>query len=572
MIFRTLRTSRGYGKFVRNRAAMVALAVITGYFILAAWIIAIELIQWVGNDAATWLNRQTSRAGAPAAGADAPAAGVSWWNLYDDPLLGLLTAPSAERRVGPKWVSGFGLRSTLARREDHVYAVYDQLDRALKVIESKPDATDDTVREVIARDEFRFAERAIAPRTLPELRALRDRAKSALDGLLGLKRTRDQLVKITSALAVIDEKRQRLDALPADADAQARTAVTDDLGAAVAELGFTLEDYAKLPPLPSRTPGADPPADPLRAIDTIAIDDAANAIRDNAATSPPVPVVLPDSAIAGARAALPLVRAAIDAPLASALDAIEPITLEIMPRPTGLKGLLYDFRLLLGTNASGQSNLVRALYSAKIAIQVGCIVALAAVLLGAMLGSAAGYFGGIVDHLVTWLYSTLSALPQLVLLGVMSFLFLNSQFEKTLIPVYFALTATFWIGTCRVVRGEVLKLKELEYVQAGKAIGFGRVYILIRHVLPNTTHLLFINFSLLFIGAVKSEVILTYLGLGIKDGASWGRMISASGDEVIGAGIFWQIGAATFFMLALVLAFNILSDALQDAFDPKHVG
>lgn len=569
MIFRTLRTSRGYGKFVRNRAAMIALAVITGYFILAAWIIAIELVQWVGNEGATWLNKQTGAASAPAAGSGAPSAGVSWWNLYDNPVLGLLSAPSAERRVGPKWVSGLGLRSTLARREDHVYAVFDQLDRALKVIESKPDATDDTVREVIARDEFRFAERVIVARPLPELKALRDKAKGALDGLLGLKRTRDQLVKVTSALAAIDEKHRLLESLPPTAEAQARATLTDDLGAAVAELGFTLEDYAKLPPLPTRD---GEPADPMRAIDTLAIDDAANAIRDNTAKSPPAPVVLPAEAIAQARAALPVVRAAIDAPLASALDAIEPITLEIMPRPAGLKGVLYDFRLLLGTNASGQSNLVRALYSAKIAIQVGCIVALAAVLLGAMLGSAAGYFGGMVDHLVTWLYSTLSALPQLVLLGVMSFLFLNSQFEKTLIPVYFALTATFWIGTCRVVRGEVLKLKELEYVQAGKAIGFGRVYILLRHVLPNTTHLLFINFSLLFIGAVKSEVILTYLGLGIKDGASWGRMISASGDEVIGAGIFWQIGAATFFMLALVLAFNILSDALQDAFDPKHVG
>ena len=106
----------------------------------------------------------------------------------------------------------------------------------------------------------------------------------------------------------------------------------------------------------------------------------------------------------------------------------------------------------------------------------------------------------------------------------------------------------------------------------GTAIGFGRFYILMRHILPNTLHLMFINFSLLFIGAIKGEVILTFLGLGLPlgSGASWGIMISQAKAEVV-QGFFWQIGAATFFMFLLVLAFNILSDALQDAFDPKHV-
>jgi peptide/nickel transport system permease protein len=239
--------------------------------------------------------------------------------------------------------------------------------------------------------------------------------------------------------------------------------------------------------------------------------------------------------------------------------------------PTGFSGALYTLKLSLGTDSSGRSIFIRSLYSAKIAIQVGGVVALAAVLIGAILGSLAGYYGGWVDASVTWLYSTLSSLPQLVLLGVITFMFLGTKVEGSLIPVYIALTLTFWIGTCRVIRGEVLKLKELEYVQAGKAIGFNRLYILRKHVLPNTMHLLFINFSLLFIGAIKTEVVLTYLGLGIKDGSSWGRMISDSAPEVV-SGFFWQISAATVFMLVLVLAFNVLSDALQDAFDPKHVG
>lgn len=226
--------------------------------------------------------------------------------------------------------------------------------------------------------------------------------------------------------------------------------------------------------------------------------------------------------------------------------------------------------LSLGTDRQGRSIFFRAVYSIKVAVQIGLVTALLSVLLGGVLGAAAGYFGSWVDLLVTWLYSTFSSVPNLVLLAVLAFAFTGSRLEQTLVPVYTAFCLTFWIGPCRVVRGEVLKLKELEYVQAATAVGFGRIYILLKHILPNTAHLLFINFSLLFIGAVKSEVILSFLGLGVKKGPSWGIMISQSSAEVQ-TGFFWQIGAATAFMVGLVLAFNVLTDALQDAFDPRHV-
>jgi ABC-type dipeptide/oligopeptide/nickel transport system permease subunit len=130
---------------------------------------------------------------------------------------------------------------------------------------------------------------------------------------------------------------------------------------------------------------------------------------------------------------------------------------------------------------------------------------------------------------------------------------------------------TFWIGPCRVVRGEALRLKELDYVQAAQAVGSGRWRILFRHIIPNTSHLIFVNFSLLFIGAIKSEVILTFLGLGVKNEPSWGVMIDQSKQEVVND-FFWQIGSATGLMFFLVLAFNIFTDALQDALDPRHIG
>ena len=239
-------------------------------------------------------------------------------------------------------------------------------------------------------------------------------------------------------------------------------------------------------------------------------------------------------------------------------------------QPEGKDGRFYRLALSLGTDSSGRSIALRALYSIKVAIQIGLVTAIISVLLGTLLGGAAAFFGGWVDHLIVWLYSTFSAIPYIVLLMVLASMFLGSRFEGTLIPVYTAFCLTFWIGPCRVIRGEVMKLRELEYVQAATAVGYGRLRILLLHILPNTAHLMFINFSLLFIGAIKAEVILSFLNLGVKNEPSWGKMIQESGQEVLN-GFFWQIGAATALMFVLVLAFNVLSDALQDAFDPKHV-
>ncbi|MEM7306512.1 MAG: ABC transporter permease [Planctomycetota bacterium] len=233
-------------------------------------------------------------------------------------------------------------------------------------------------------------------------------------------------------------------------------------------------------------------------------------------------------------------------------------------------GLLGRLALSLGTDRQGRSIFLRALYSIKVAVKIGLVCALVAVILGSILGGAAAFFGGVVDNVIVWLYSTFSAIPSIVLLMVLAAMFLGSKYEGTLVPVYTALCLTYWIAPCRVIRGEVIKLRELEYVQAATAVGYGRGRILLRHILPNTAHLMFINFSLYFIGAIKSEVILSFLNLGVKNEPSWGVMIQQAKQEVI-SGFFWQIGAATAFMFVLVLAFNILTDALQDAFDPKHV-
>jgi peptide/nickel transport system permease protein len=252
------------------------------------------------------------------------------------------------------------------------------------------------------------------------------------------------------------------------------------------------------------------------------------------------------------------------------LVALEGAIQALYVEPEGRQATYRRLARLLGTDVQGRSILFRALYSIKVAVQIGLVSALISVIIGTVLGGAAAFFGGWVDNVIVWLYSTFAAIPYIVLLMVLASMFLNSRFDGTLIPVYTAFCLTFWIGPCRVIRGEVMKLRELEFVQAATAVGFGRVRILLKHIIPNTTHLMFINFSLLFIGAIKAEVILSFLNLGVKNEPSWGVMINQSKQQVL-EGFMWQIGSATFFMFGLVLAFNILSDALQDAFDPKHV-
>lgn len=262
----------------------------------------------------------------------------------------------------------------------------------------------------------------------------------------------------------------------------------------------------------------------------------------------------------------------------AATVVVEDAILDMMPMPTGFQGFVYGFKTFLGSDAQGRSIALKGFYSTRIAFQIGLVVAVACVIIGTLAGAAAGYFGGWVDYLVMYIVSVLSSIPTLVLLGVLVYMFsdhpvFDNPAERpgfALVPVYCAMCLTYWISTCRVVRGEVMRIKELEYVQAATTIGFTRVYILLKHVIPNTSHLIFINLSLLFIGAIKSEVILSFLGLGVKGQPSWGTMIS-QGKEDVSNYIFWEVGTASLMMFGLVLAFSILSDALQDAFDPKHV-
>jgi peptide/nickel transport system permease protein len=139
---------------------------------------------------------------------------------------------------------------------------------------------------------------------------------------------------------------------------------------------------------------------------------------------------------------------------------------------------------------------------------------------------------------------------------------------KGLTTICLVLGLTSWVGLARPIRGEFMKHKEREYVQAARSLGAGNSRRIFIHILPNVSHLIIINFSFLFVSAIKTEVILSYLGMGVQGVPSWGTMIDEAKLE-LARGVWWQLAAATVAMLIVVLALNILIDALRDALDPK---
>jgi peptide/nickel transport system permease protein len=223
---------------------------------------------------------------------------------------------------------------------------------------------------------------------------------------------------------------------------------------------------------------------------------------------------------------------------------------------------LERMELFLGTDILGRSVLYKSLKGIEIAMTIGLITAILAATIGVALGVAAGFYGGKVDEFVIWIVTIFSSIPHIMLLIAITMIPGKGKYA-----VFLALGITGWVGLCRLVRAEVMKHKNRDYVMSANAIGLSNLAIIGRHVLPNISHVIIINFSLTFQSAIKSEVILSYLGIGVQT-ISWGLMIDDSKQELT-QGIWWQLFAATIFMFIIVLAFNILGDSLRDAMDPK---
>jgi ABC-type dipeptide/oligopeptide/nickel transport system permease subunit len=222
-----------------------------------------------------------------------------------------------------------------------------------------------------------------------------------------------------------------------------------------------------------------------------------------------------------------------------------------------------SFATLFGTDYLGRSVLYKVIHGTRIAITVGLIASLISIPIGVIMGALAGYYGKWIDEFVVWLYTTMSSIPNIMLLMAITY-----SMGRGITSVYIALGLTSWVGLARVIRGEFIKHKSREYVLAADSLGASHFSRIFKHILPNVFHFVIINFSIEFVSAIKAEVILSFLGLGVQGQPSWGIMIDDAKME-LQRGVWWQLAGATGGMFFLVLAFNVIGDALRDALDPK---
>jgi len=218
-----------------------------------------------------------------------------------------------------------------------------------------------------------------------------------------------------------------------------------------------------------------------------------------------------------------------------------------------------------GTNLLGQDIFQRSIYSIRTAFEIGMVVSVFSTALGAVLGALAGWYNrSWVDSTILWFMGVLDSIPFYLFVAAVAYALQGKDWA-----MHVAMIATFWTTTGRLVRAEVMKIKPQEFILSARAIGLPDWLILARHVLPNTLHILLVQTSIAFVAAIKTEVILSFLGLGVQDGVSWGLMLAESTQEVL-AGHFNNFLAASALLFALLMGFNLLLDAFQDAFDPRQ--
>ena len=223
--------------------------------------------------------------------------------------------------------------------------------------------------------------------------------------------------------------------------------------------------------------------------------------------------------------------------------------------------------LPFGADRLGRDVLAKALKGTQTSVFVGLLGALVATVIGTVLGAVGGFFGGKIGDFLEWLYSVFTSIPDILL--ILSFAVL---FGRGIGSVAMILALVGWTGLYRQVRAEFIKHATRDYVRSAEAIGASAASRMFRHILPNVSHVILVRMSLLVVGFIKFEVILSYLGLGVGvDDVSWGTMLAEAQSELI-LGYWWQLAAATAFMAVFVTAFSLMTDALRDALDPKLRG
>lgn len=240
---------------------------------------------------------------------------------------------------------------------------------------------------------------------------------------------------------------------------------------------------------------------------------------------------------------------------------------------------------VLGTGQIGQDVFYFSLKSIRTGLIIGLLTTLFMMPLALLMGISAGYFGGLVDDVIQYIYTTLSSIPGVLLItaSVLSlqtyianhperFDTLAKSADARLLALCFILGVTSWTGLCRLLRAEALKLREIDYVSAARALGSNWFTIIRKHLLPNVIHIVVITLVLDFSFLVLAEAVLSYVGVGVSPTTiSWGNMINGARLELARDPIvWWPMFAAFILMFFLVLAINLFADAVRDAFDPHQ--
>ena len=239
---------------------------------------------------------------------------------------------------------------------------------------------------------------------------------------------------------------------------------------------------------------------------------------------------------------------------------------------------------VFGTDRTGNSVLVFALKSVRTALVIGGLTTLVVMPLALLLGVTAGYLRGWVDEVIQYIYTLLASIPDVLLIAASVLLLqvfidknqavFETALERADARLFFLcliLGITSFTGLCRLVRGETLKLRELEYIQSARAFGVSTPRVLWRHIVPNLMHLVLINTVMQFSSFVLAEAVLSYVGVGVDPKtASFGVMINTARAELAATPlVWWSLATAFGFMFLLVLSANLLADAVRDAFDPR---
>lgn len=239
---------------------------------------------------------------------------------------------------------------------------------------------------------------------------------------------------------------------------------------------------------------------------------------------------------------------------------------------------------VFGTDRTGNSVLVFAMKSVRTALVIGGLTTLVVLPLALLLGVMAGYLRGWVDEVIQYVYTLLASIPDVLLIAASVLLLqvfidknqgiFETSLERADARLFFLciiLGITSFTGLCRLVRGETLKLRELEYIQSARAFGVSTPRVLWRHIVPNLMHLVLINTVMQFSSFVLAEAVLSYVGVGVDPKtASFGVMINTARAELAATPlVWWSLTTAFGFMFLIVLSANLLADAIRDAFDPR---